>query len=162
MVEATHFIDGSQIYGSDEEHAADLRSFRDGRLKSDFYVGQQEFCPQKNRTLKQCDAYPLICFVAGTIIYNFVKMSNKSNWKVSFTIDFLFFVLGDIRVNQSLGIALFQNMFLRFHNIVAYHLHRLNSFWCDEDIYHESRRIVIAVIQHITYTHYLPILMGRH
>ncbi|XP_015373366.1 PREDICTED: peroxidase-like [Diuraphis noxia] len=133
MVEATHFIDGSQIYGSDEEHAADLRSFRDGRLKSDFYVGQQEFCPQRNWTSKQCDTLPFICFVAG-----------------------------DSRVNQNLGIALFQNMFLRFHNIVAFHLHRLNSFWCDEDIYHETRRIVIAVIQHITYTHYLPILIGEY
>lgn len=89
-------------------------------------------------------------------------ISNKSNLKVSFTIIFLFFVLGDSRVNQNLGIALFQNVFLRFHNIVAYDLKRFNPFWRDEEIYQETRRIVIAVIQHITYTHYLPILLGRH
>jgi len=71
-----------------------------------------------------------------------------------------YFILGDSRVNQNLGIALFQNIFLRFHNIVAYHLYRFNPFWCDEKIYQETRRIVIAVIQHITYTHYLPILLG--
>ncbi|XP_060870516.1 peroxidase-like [Metopolophium dirhodum] len=135
MVDATHFIDGSQIYGSDEKVAADLRSFKDGRLKSDFYVGQQEFCPQRNRTSKQCDT-----------------SSNSS----------VCFAAGDSRVNQNLGIALFQNVFLRFHNIVAYDLKRFNPFWRDEEIYQETRRIVIAVIQHITYTHYLPILLGEH
>ncbi|XP_060842044.1 peroxidase-like [Rhopalosiphum padi] len=134
MVQATHFIDGSQIYGSGEEIAANLRSFKNGRLKSDFFVGQQEFCPQRNRTSLRCDtsAHSLICYSAG-----------------------------DSRVNQNLAIALFQNLFLRFHNIVAYQLYRFNPFWSDEEIYQESRRIVIAVIQHITYTHYLPILLGE-
>lgn len=64
-------------------------------------------------------------------------------------------------MNQNLGIALFQNMFLRFHNIVAFHLHQLNSFWSDETVYQETRRIVVAVIQHITYSYYLPTLLGR-
>jgi len=73
----------------------------------------------------------------------------------------MFIVLGDSRANQNLGIALFQNIFLRFHNIVAYQLYRFNPFWCDEEIYQETRRIIIAVIQHITYSHYLPILLGK-
>lgn len=64
-------------------------------------------------------------------------------------------------MNQNLGIALFQNMFLRFHNVIVYHLQHLNPFWNDETLYQETRRIVIAVIQHITYTHYLPILLGK-
>lgn len=71
MVQATHFIDGSQIYGSGEEIAANLRSFKNGRLKSDFFVGQQEFCPQRNRTSLRCDtsAHSLICYSAGTNTY---------------------------------------------------------------------------------------------
>lgn len=68
---------------------------------------------------------------------------------------------GDRRVNQNLGIAVFQNMFLRFHNAIANRLYGLNPFWCDETVYQETRRIVIAVIQHITYTYYLPVLLGK-
>lgn len=71
MVQATHFIDGSQIYGSVKELAAVLRSFKDGRLKSDIFVNQQEFCPQRNRTSWQCDTSKdsSICFAAGKNIY---------------------------------------------------------------------------------------------
>lgn len=68
---------------------------------------------------------------------------------------------GDRRVNQNLGIAVFQNMFLRFHNAVANHLYRMNPFWCDETVYQETRRIVVAVVQHITYAYYLPVLLGK-
>lgn len=75
MVQSTHFIDGSQVYGSVEELAENLRSFKDGRLKSDFSVDQQEFCPQRNRTSLQCDTstHSLICYFAGTNTFNFIK-----------------------------------------------------------------------------------------
>lgn len=62
---------------------------------------------------------------------------------------------------MDLGISLFHNMFLRFHNFVAFKLKTINSMWSDETIYQESRRIVGAVIQHITYTQFLPIILGK-
>lgn len=52
-------------------------------------------------------------------------------------------------------------MFLRFHNYVAFKLKAGQSTWSDEILYQESRRIVGAVIQHITYAQFLPIILGK-
>jgi len=71
-----------------------------------------------------------------------------------------YFFTGDIRINQNLGNALFHNLFLRFHNHLASKLLYLNQFWSDEILYQETRKIIGAVIQHITYDHYLPIILG--
>lgn len=70
MVHATHFLDGSHIYGSDDEMATNLRSFLEGRLKSDYYGGRQEFCPQTNRSTWKCDSSKrsAFCYAAGKIV----------------------------------------------------------------------------------------------
>lgn len=73
---------------------------------------------------------------------------------------FFLFCAGDVRVNQNLGNALFQNLFLRLHNNIASKLFYINQFWTDETLYQETRRIVGAIIQHITYHHYLPLILG--
>lgn len=44
MDDTSHFIDGSQIYGSNDYVASILRSFTNGTLKS-VIDGNQEFCP---------------------------------------------------------------------------------------------------------------------
>lgn len=70
-------------------------------------------------------------------------------------------VSGDSRANLNLGLALFHNMFLRFHNFVAFKLKSGQPWWSDEILYQESRRIVGAIIQHITYAQFLPIILGK-
>lgn len=62
--------------------------------------------------------------------------------------------------NQNLGIIAMQTLFLRYHNYVAFKLSALNPYWSDEILYQESRRIVIATIQRITYRDFLPIIIG--
>jgi len=61
-----------------------------------------------------------------------------------------------------LAIALFQNLFLRYHNHLADELHKINPSWADERIYQETRKIIGAVVQVITYEHFLPILLGKN
>lgn len=50
---------------------------------------------------------------------------------------------------------------LKEHNRIAVNLAELNRHWNDERLFLESKRIVTAEIQHITYNEYLPIILGQ-
>lgn len=50
---------------------------------------------------------------------------------------------------------------LREHNRIAVNLAKLNRHWPDEILFYESRHILIAEIQHITYNEYLPLVLGN-
>lgn len=74
MVEVSQYIDGSQIYGSSDDVATSLRSFVNGKLRSDILKNNQktsveEFCPQANRTTLQCgmSTNSRVCFQAGRL-----------------------------------------------------------------------------------------------
>lgn len=50
---------------------------------------------------------------------------------------------------------------LREHNRLAINLAKLNRHWPDEILFFESRRILNAEIQHITYNEFLPTVLGE-
>ena len=53
-----------------------------------------------------------------------------------------------------------RHLFLREHNRVADALRRSHPLWEDERLFQAARRVVIAQWQHITYSEYLPHVLG--
>lgn len=132
MNQATHYLDGSMIYGSNDETAWALRTFSNGKLSSEMKSGY-EFLPQVDEPLQQCQ----------------VSSDTSTCYKS-----------GDSRVNLHPQLAVMHTIWLREHNRIAGNLALLNPHWDDESLYQEARRIVIAKIQHITYNEWLPLVLG--
>ena len=60
-----------------------------------------------------------------------------------------------------------QNLFFNEHNRIAEVLMtefkgKVAEGDLDEVVYQETRRIVVAVMQHITYTEWLPVILGQN
>ena len=70
------------------------------------------------------------------------------------------FLAGDGRSNEQMVLASMHTLFLREHNRIAKILKNLNRHWNGEKIYQETRKIVGAVLQKITYKDFLPIIIG--
>ncbi|XP_046462981.1 chorion peroxidase-like isoform X2 [Daphnia pulex] len=68
--------------------------------------------------------------------------------------------LGDFRVNQHPLLTLLHTVWLREHNRIAENLYRAAPGKADEFYYQHARRILIALMQHITYNEYLPVMIG--
>ncbi len=73
-----------------------------------------------------------------------------------------FFVAGDPRVNEQLGLTMMHTIWLREHNRIARELMRINPCWKDERIYQETRKILGALVQIISYKEFLPLVFGPH
>ncbi len=70
------------------------------------------------------------------------------------------FLAGDIRANEQLGLTAMHTLFTREHNRRADQIATANPTLSDEEIYQQARKIVGAEIQNITYTGFLPALLG--
>jgi peroxidase len=75
---------------------------------------------------------------------------------------FSFSTTGDVHVNQIISITSWHVVFLREHNAIAERLQKMNPQLNDRTLFEETRRIVAAVLQHITYKKYLPLIVGNH
>ena len=71
------------------------------------------------------------------------------------------FVAGNKRVNEHTALTVMHSIWLREHNRIADMLGLENPMWDDDRLYQETRKIVGAEIQKITYYEFLPALMGQ-
>ncbi|NES68754.1 MAG: peroxiredoxin, partial [Okeania sp. SIO2D1] len=145
----TSFIDGSQVYGSDQERANFLRTLDGtGKLKSQLINGEE-----------------LLPFnTAGFTNANIMAPIPDENM----------FIAGDVRANEQIGLTAVHTLFMREHNRLAEDLSsrlasgdaailaQLDESELEEGdfIYESARKLVGAQIQVITYNEFLPLLIG--
>ena len=160
----TSFIDGSNVYGSDEERAEFLRTFENGLLKTTIGDNGEILLPFNTEGLP----------TAGNGEPDFDPLTQ--------------YIGGDVRVNEQLGLTAVHTVMVREHNRRAVELkERLDSGLepelqakyeafaekfeeeypdaseaeaFDEFVYEATRKVVSAQIQKITYDEFLPILIG--
>lgn len=134
--ELTAYIDGSNIYGSDDQRAAWLRAGTGGKLK-----------------VSHSAAGDLAPFNDGT--QGNAGSPERPDLSTSL------FVAGDIRINEQPTLACMHILFIREHNWQAARLAQSHPNWTDEQLFQAARRIVIAELQHITIDEFVPALFGN-
>jgi len=72
-----------------------------------------------------------------------------------------FFLAGDVRANEQLGLTALHTLFMREHNRVVEQLRIDNPDLSGDELYEAGRRGVGAELQVITTREFLPLLLGR-
>ena len=70
------------------------------------------------------------------------------------------FLAGDVRVNEQVGLAAMQTLFVREHNRLADDIAYENPGLSGDEIYEVARKIVGAQMQVITFNEFLSLLLG--
>ncbi|XP_057290748.1 eosinophil peroxidase-like [Hydractinia symbiolongicarpus] len=141
----TSFIDASMVYSVNEKQLKRLRTM-DGSLTFR--------CCRNNR-------FHYCCFIIGT---GKLKVTNQNLLpfdplsKAVCTTRGGCFLAGDVRCDEHIALASFHTLFVREHNRIANELKKLNKHWNGLKIFEETRKIVGAILQHITYNEYVPTL----
>ncbi|XP_022821553.1 chorion peroxidase-like [Spodoptera litura] len=133
--QATAFIDASTVYGFAEARSASLRSFVGGQLRM-LKIGATQLLPPSTDPNDSC---------------NTAEMNAKGRYC---------FESGDDRANENLHLTTMHLIWARQHNRVAAALRKYNPLWDDDTVYQEARKILGAQMQHITYSEFLPSILG--
>jgi hypothetical protein len=72
------------------------------------------------------------------------------------------YAAGDIRVQENPDLTALQTLFMREHNRQVDLLKVAHPDWTGDQLYQQARAIVTAEIAHITYTEFLPHLLGTN
>lgn len=80
--------------------------------------------------------------------------------QLSDSTSFILLLSGNFAGDFSVSTAALFHVWVKEHNRIATELKVINPHWGDEKTFEESRRIVGAEIQHITYGEFLPIILG--
>jgi hypothetical protein len=143
----TSYLDLSNVYGSTRVVANALRTFQGGLLKTS---DNGLLLPLDNTT------YFTPTQIAALNMANDSQLLPESQ----------LFAAGDVRANENVELTALQTLFVRNHNAIATALAKQNpqnfgfARWTDQNLYDEARKINIAEEQFITYTQYLPDILG--
>ncbi|XP_075679752.1 eosinophil peroxidase-like isoform X1 [Dermatophagoides pteronyssinus] len=137
----TSFIDGSQIYGNNFELFNYLRhpNQENSHLLNSTIISNQTYLPKN-------DNYQLL------LSMDCQMEPERSNQEC--------FLAGDHRANEQLGLLIFHNLWLRNHNLLARKFRLLRPDWTNDKIFYETRKIISAQLQIITYRDWLPLIIG--
>ncbi|XP_063589602.1 chorion peroxidase-like [Penaeus indicus] len=132
--QVTAYLDGSSVYGSRSQLARDLRLRSGGQLNRTAArrSGRGHLLPVMECEGDEGGATGGDCFMAG-----------------------------DVRVNEQPALASMHTLWARAHNTLATQLSVVNPQWDDNMLYEETRRIIGALIQQITYRDFLPVVLGE-
>ena len=72
-----------------------------------------------------------------------------------------FFLSGDERVNEHIGLTSINTVFVLEHNRLADEIRKNNPDLSGDEVFNRARNIVAAQIQKITYEDFLPLLLGE-
>ncbi|XP_055636731.1 myeloperoxidase [Toxorhynchites rutilus septentrionalis] len=134
--QATAFIDGSVVYGSDDDKVKRLRTDRDGKLAMFVTPDNRELLPLSTDPKDGCNEEAMNA--AGKYCFE----------------------SGDARANENLHLTSMHLIWARHHNNLTGELKKENPDWDDEMLFQSARRILAAQMQHITYNEFLPIVIG--
>ncbi|QDS98650.1 peroxidase family protein [Adhaeretor mobilis] len=153
----TTYIDGSNVYGSDDARASFLRTMSGGQLKTSVGNNGEMLLPMNRAIDPFPNANPPV--VPGDTPSAADQL----------------FIAGDARANEQIGLTAVHTLFVREHNRLATSLagradlptlaasagfNAADATDVDEYIYQTSRKAVGAQIQRITYEEFLPMMLG--
>ncbi|XP_074601170.1 peroxidase-like [Brevipalpus obovatus] len=140
---APHGLDLSNVYGYTYADNLPLRSFENGKLRTerDALGGEIMMVNRENTpdplAVQACNVPPMFpqfqCFLTGD----------------------------GIRGNQHPALTALQTIVVRRHNQHADALARVNPHWSDEIVFWEARRLLVAEYNHISYAEYFPALFSE-
>jgi hypothetical protein len=129
--EISSYIDATNVYGPLTNRCSALRTFVDGKLKTSLSTNGEVILP-----------------------YNTEGIDNAPDTSSSF------FIAGDVRANENIFLTALHTLFVREHNRICEYIKSEGVTKNDEIIFQKARRMVIALQQNITFSEFLPSLLG--
>ncbi|CAH0563572.1 unnamed protein product [Brassicogethes aeneus] len=126
----TAFLDGSMIYGENPCVINGLKG-QSGEMNYTKHPIRGKHLLPRTDTHPECKSESGYCFIAG-----------------------------DGRASEQPGLTAIHTIFMREHNRISNVLKQINPHWNEEKIFEQSRRIVVAEFQHISYNEFLPRLLS--
>jgi peroxidase len=128
----TGWVDLSNVYGSTESTSKEIRTLSGGLLKTTRNpVNGHSDFPRSGNSCSRMQGMDT-CYITG-----------------------------EARTENNQYLSVMAKLYLREHNRIAKELSLLKPLYNDEKLFQEARKINIAAYQHVVYSEFLPMLLGR-